>query len=48
MQARTYDAMIAAIAIANALPLYTINPQDFTGIDGLDLRPVSHPDAPRV
>ena len=33
--ARAYDAMIAAIAIANELPLYTCNPSDFEGIDGL-------------
>jgi len=33
--ARSYDAMIAAIAIANNLPLYTCNPADFAGIDGL-------------
>ncbi|MBO0715470.1 MAG: type II toxin-antitoxin system VapC family toxin [Acidimicrobiales bacterium] len=41
--ARGYDAMIAATAIANELPLYTLNPVDFSGIDGLDLRPVPHP-----
>lgn len=33
--ARTYDAMIAAIAIANDLPVYTCNADDFTGIEGL-------------
>lgn len=33
--ARTYDAMIAAIAIANGLPLYTTNPRDFGRIEGL-------------
>jgi tRNA(fMet)-specific endonuclease VapC len=44
VDARGYDAMIAATAIANDLPLYTINPADFSGIDGLDLRPVPHPD----
>lgn len=33
--ARTYDAMIAAVAIANGLPLYTSNPRDFRDIDGL-------------
>lgn len=33
--ARAYDAMIAAIAIANGLPLYTCNPSDFEDIDGL-------------
>lgn len=35
--ARAYDAMIAAVAIANQLPLYTCNVDDFTGIDGLGL-----------
>jgi len=44
--ARAYDAMIAAIAIANDLPLYTCNPQDFTGIDGLVVVGVPHPDRP--
>lgn len=44
VQARSYDAMIAATAIANDLPLYTVNPADFSGIEGLDLRAVPHPD----
>jgi predicted nucleic acid-binding protein len=44
VQARSYDAMIAATAIANGLPLYTVNPGDFTGIEDLDLRQVPHPD----
>ncbi len=35
--ARTYDAMIAAIALANGLTLYTCNPDDFFGIDGLEI-----------
>ena len=42
--ARAYDAMIAANAIANDLPLYTCNPGDFAGIDGLDIVAVAHPD----
>jgi tRNA(fMet)-specific endonuclease VapC len=33
--ARAYDAMIAAIALAHDLPIYTCNPADFRGIDGL-------------
>lgn len=43
--ARAYDAMIAAIALANDLPLFTCNPQDFAGIDGLSVVAVPHPDA---
>jgi tRNA(fMet)-specific endonuclease VapC len=35
--ARTYDAMIAATALANELPLYSCNPSDFSGIDELDV-----------
>lgn len=42
--ARAYDAMIAAIAIANELPLYTCNPDDFIGIEGLLVVAVAHPD----
>lgn len=42
--ARSYDAMIAAVAISNDLPLFTCNPDDFAHIDGLDLRPVPHPE----
>lgn len=42
--ARPYDALIAATAVANGLPLYTCNPEDFDGIPTLDLRPVPHPD----
>ena len=41
--ARSFDAMIAATALANGLPLYTANPDDFAGIDGLVLRPISTP-----
>jgi hypothetical protein len=41
--ARTYDAMIAAIAVAEDLPLYTCNPDDFEGIDGLEVVPVPVP-----
>jgi tRNA(fMet)-specific endonuclease VapC len=42
--ARTYDAMIAATALANDLPLYTCNPADFSGIDGLDVVAIPVPD----
>jgi hypothetical protein len=35
--ARAYDALIAATALARGLPLYTCNPEDFAGIDGLDV-----------
>lgn len=43
-QPRAFDAMIAAVAIANDLPVYTCNPRDFTGIADLDVVPVPHPD----
>jgi tRNA(fMet)-specific endonuclease VapC len=42
--ARAYDALIAATAIAQHVPLYTCNPADFEHIEGLVLRPVPHPD----
>ena len=38
------DALIAAVAVAHDLPLYTVNPDDFVGIDDLAVRPVPHPD----
>ena len=41
--ARTYDAMIAATAIANGLPLFTCNPSDFEGISGLTVIAIPHP-----
>ncbi len=43
VQPRAFDALIAAVAVANALPLYTCNPRDFAGIDELELVPVPHP-----
>jgi tRNA(fMet)-specific endonuclease VapC len=42
--ARAYDAMIAATAIANDLPLYTCNPSDFAGIEDLDVIVLPPPD----
>jgi tRNA(fMet)-specific endonuclease VapC len=42
--ARAYDAMIAATALALDLPLYTCNPTDFAGIDGLHVIHVPTPD----
>jgi hypothetical protein len=35
--ARSFDAMIAAVAISKGFPLYSANIDDFTGIDGLEL-----------
>jgi tRNA(fMet)-specific endonuclease VapC len=42
--ARAYDAMIAAIAVANDLPLHTCNPADFTAIDDLSVIAVPQPE----
>ena len=41
--ARSYDAMIAATAVSHKLPIYTCNPSDFAGIDGLDVIAVPLP-----
>ena len=43
--ARRKDAMIAAIALASGLPVYTCNARDFEGIDGLEVVPVPVPAA---
>lgn len=41
---RTSDLMIASVAIAHDLPLYTVNPRDFHGLDHLvTIEPVTHP-----
>ena len=42
--ARAYDALIAATALANDLPIHTCNPADFEGIDHLVVVAVPHPD----
>lgn len=46
-KARAFDALIAATALANNLPLYTCNPRAFQGIDGLTVTAIPHPDQPR-
>jgi predicted nucleic acid-binding protein len=43
--ARAYDAMIAATAVAHSLPVFTCNPADFNGIDGLTVVAVPIPPA---
>lgn len=43
--ARAYDALIASIAIAQGLPLYTANPDDFRGIGELELVPIVVPES---
>jgi predicted nucleic acid-binding protein len=39
-RARAYDALIAATAMRHDLPVYTRNPDDFSGIDGIIVRHV--------
>lgn len=39
-QARSFDALIAAVAISRGLPLHTANPDDFSSIDDLTVVPV--------
>jgi len=43
--ARAFDALIAATALAHDLPVYTCNPADFAGIDGLVVVAVPIPEA---
>lgn len=38
--ARALDALIAAIALSRGLPVHTCNPDDFAGIDDLEVVPV--------
>lgn len=45
--ARAYDAMVAATALAHQLPVYTCNPRDFAGIDGLEVVTVAVPETSR-
>ncbi|MBV8717541.1 MAG: type II toxin-antitoxin system VapC family toxin [Chloroflexi bacterium] len=45
--ARAYKAMIAATALAHGLPVFTCNPGDFEGIDGLDVVAIPHPSTHR-
>jgi predicted nucleic acid-binding protein len=43
-RSRVSDLMIASVAIANRMPLYTTNPDDFTGLDELvTVKAVTHP-----
>lgn len=42
-RARAFDALIAAVALAHDLPIYTANPDDFAGIDGLEVVAVDVP-----
>ncbi len=45
--ARAFDALIVATAIANDLALYTCNPRDFEGIEGITVVTIHHPDTAR-
>ena len=42
--ARAYDALIAASALAEGVPIFSCNPDDFAGIEGLEVHAVPHPD----
>ena len=41
--ARAFDALIAAVALSQDLPVYTCNPDDFVGIDDLVVHEVPVP-----
>lgn len=43
-QARAFDALIAATALSQGLGVWTCNPNDFEGIEGLTVVAVRHPD----
>jgi tRNA(fMet)-specific endonuclease VapC len=47
-KARAYDALIASVAVSTGLPLYTVNPSDFTNIPDLEVRAIPHPDGDSV
>ncbi len=40
---RAFDAILASIALANELDVFTCNPKDFDGIDGLGVVALPHP-----
>ena len=42
-RARSFDAMIAATALSRGLPVFTANPEDFNGIDGLEVVAIGQP-----
>ncbi len=44
VSARTFDALIAAIAVSNVLAVHTCNPGDFAGIARLEVVTVSVPE----
>lgn len=46
IQARAFDALIAATAMASDLPVYTCNARDFERIDGLRVVAIPHPHQP--
>jgi predicted nucleic acid-binding protein len=46
-RARAFDALIAATAVARDLPLFTTNPDDFSGIGDLDVRALPRPEGTR-
>ena len=39
-KARSFDAIIAATALSRNLPIFTANPEDFSGIGGLEVVPI--------
>jgi tRNA(fMet)-specific endonuclease VapC len=42
-RARSFDVMIAATAVANGLPVFTANADDFAGMPGLEVIAVTMP-----